>query len=391
MSTKAIFTQLHEEGKLRLPCLIILLLFICFIGKSISSDKPTIKKKRPPDYTGVWTVQNPDGTKYEGNFVNGKAHGTIFIWDSQGRLLRQGLHHHGKTHGAWTWYHENGDIWFIRIYSNEQIIREIHYENQKVIADGGYRNKKPWNGTFYDWHYINKGKKSYHELRDGKPWNGDFWTPLPKPESPWPKKYEPFGVVRQLPDTPEIFGPKKVTFKDGKIVKEIPEEEPQPPKLPKKLRFDINWPIDNGGRWFNDYDLLLYAYTQLKDVNDGPNLRDIKYKVNELAKALAFPRLPSPMAWQVLIDNKILKDGMTIKEADEILWRPTDRGYDDYNKIREDVMARKEPEDNLWYPTGRGYNNNVGWYYNFQGFHVAPYLTAKIRDGKLYDWRITQK
>jgi antitoxin component YwqK of YwqJK toxin-antitoxin module len=376
MSTKIIFTKLHEQRKLHVLYLVILLLFICFIGKSISADKPTPEKKRPQDYTGVWTVTNPDGTKYEGNFVNGKAHGTTFIWDNQGRLLRQGLYNQGKTHGAWTWFHENGDIWFIRIKSNGQTIREIHYENQKVVADGEYRNNKPWNGTFYG------GKNTYHELRDGKPWNGDFWTPLPKPESSRPKEWEPFSVIHQLPETPEEQGSKKVTFKDGKIVQKIPEEKSQIPKSPKILRFDINWPIDNGGRWFSDYDLLRYAYFQLKDVNDGPNLRDIKYKVNELAKALARPRPPSPFAWQVLIDNKILKDGMTIEEADGILGHPTDRGYNGYNKVREDVMTRKEPEDNLW---------NVGWYYNFWDFHVAPYLTAKIRDNKLYDWEITQK
>ena len=85
MSTKIILTQLHEEGKLHIPYLVILLLLICFIEKSISADKPTIEKKRPPDYTGVWTVQQSDGRKYEGNFVNGKAHGTTFLWDSQGR------------------------------------------------------------------------------------------------------------------------------------------------------------------------------------------------------------------------------------------------------------------------------------------------------------------
>ncbi len=53
-------------------------------------------------------------------------------------------------------------------------------------------------------------------------------------------------------------------------------------------------------------------------------------------------------------------------------------------------MTRKEAEDILLYSTDRGYNS-VGWYYNYQGFHVAPYLTAKIRDKKLYDWRITRK
>ena len=74
---------------------------------------------------------------------------------------------------------------------------------------------------------------------------------------------------------------------------------------------------------------------------------------------LVRPKAPSPLAWNILIEHGVLKDGMSMKEARGILGPPT---------YQEEV--------------------HVGWYFNFDGRHVFPGLTAALEDGVLKNWQV---
>ena len=68
------------------------------------------------------------------------------------------------------------------------------------------------------------------------------------------------------------------------------------------------------------------------------------------------------IVWDVLIKTRTLKDGMSLAEAEELLGPPT----------------RKD-------------GKSVGWYSNPMGFHVAPYLHAKIFWNGLGEWKNTSR
>ncbi|MFN0128598.1 MAG: hypothetical protein ACKV19_18150 [Verrucomicrobiales bacterium] len=66
------------------------------------------------------------------------------------------------------------------------------------------------------------------------------------------------------------------------------------------------------------------------------------------------------MVWEVLIQTRSLKDGMSLAEAEALLGPP----------------ARKD-------------DKSVGWDYNINGWHVAPCLHAKVWKDALAEWKIT--
>ena len=127
---------------------------------------------------GKRTTYYENGQKhFECEFKEGKAHGLEYLWDEQGNLIRLGSQSYGKGHGAYSWWDKDGKLRFVRINCDGQIIREIHYKKHNVVADGQYKDKKPWNGTFRDWHWKNGNEAFYHEIRNGQPWRGWFWVP----------------------------------------------------------------------------------------------------------------------------------------------------------------------------------------------------------------------
>ncbi|MCY2967133.1 MAG: hypothetical protein NT069_26430, partial [Planctomycetota bacterium] len=75
------------------------------------------------------------------------------------------------------------------------------------------------------------------------------------------------------------------------------------------------------------------------------------------------PHLPgNRVVWEVLIKTRTLKDGMSLAEAEELLGPPT-----------------------------RMSDKFVGWYFNPNGKHVAPYLHAKVWQDGLAEWKLTNQ
>jgi antitoxin component YwqK of YwqJK toxin-antitoxin module len=187
-----------------LPVSVILCAVACTMTTLPSSET------RPPDFTGTWVTQHPNGErKSKFDFLNGNAHGKHYLWDASGNLEREGWYWSGAAHGAWSFWDSDHRLVFVRINANGTIVREIHYDNNLVVADGEYRNDSPWNGSFRDWDYRNGTNVVYHELREGRPWSGWFWTPLP-------------SVFPTRPRSTEI---KRERFENGKIVSEVPLQE----------------------------------------------------------------------------------------------------------------------------------------------------------------------
>ncbi len=322
------------------------------VGETLQS-----KGKPPPGFTGTWTTHHPKGEKYiQAEFVNGKLHGMHYEWTSEGQLRRHGMYYDGKMHGAWTYFDSNGDMKFIRIEEKGEMIRQIYYEKLKIVADGGYQNRKAWDGTFPAWH---TGKVLYNEMRDGKPWEGDFSTRFLRNNSH--ETAPRYTFVRSRREKNKR--PERVIFKAGKMVKQIPEVESEGLQSGEKARFDIGWP-ERTGVWLADEDVLRYAVEHLEDLDYEPNLpddylnpryqdlRDVKYKLGALALRLARPRQASPVAWRYLVDSEVLKDGMSLKEAIGILGNPTDKEGD-----------------------------RISWRIEWQSRVSPPGLTARVRAG----------
>ena len=108
-------------------------------------------------------------------------------------------------------------------------------------------------------------------------------------------------------------------------------------------------PVSNEVILKNSYELL----------KKRPDDKELRRQTRELAKALVQPREPSPLAWQILIEEGLIKDGMPLATARLILGKPT------YEK-----------------------DGKVIWYFNHQGFHVHPGLQATVDGTTLKDWAL---
>jgi len=118
--------------------------------------------------------------------------------------------------------------------------------------------------------------------------------------------------------------------------------------------FDL--PADRDGRPFSSEEILQNSLEVLKDKPEDKVLRS---RIIRLSRVLAQPQAPSSTAWQILIDEKVLHDGMSVKEARHILGMETHRK-----------------------------DGDIRWYFNFNGRHVHPGLRATFKDNKLFEWRV---
>ena len=100
-----------------------------------------------------------------------------------------------------------------------------------------------------------------------------------------------------------------------------------------------------------------------KALNEKPNDQTVQQEAGALATRLA-PDLPgNPKVWRVLLKTRTLKDGMSLAGAMKLLGLPTEKSDED-----------------------------VGWYFNPYGLHVAPYLRAKVtKEGRLAEWKIINR
>jgi hypothetical protein len=121
--------------------------------------------------------------------------------------------------------------------------------------------------------------------------------------------------------------------------------------LPRDPQRGIPIPISNEV-------ILRNSHTLLKE---HPDDKELKHQTVQFAKALVRPQAPPPLAWQILIEQGVLKDGMSMKEARRVLGRPT---YDKEGHVR--------------------------WYFNFHGMHVYPGLGAELQDGALKNWTLSE-
>ena len=97
-------------------------------------------------------------------------------------------------------------------------------------------------------------------------------------------------------------------------------------------------------------------------LNEKPDDPTARQDAAALAVRLA-PHLPkNRMVWEVLIKTRSLKDGMSLKEAEELLGPPARRS-----------------------------DKFVGWYANPDSKHVTPYLRANVRKDGLAKWTLTNQ
>jgi hypothetical protein len=97
-------------------------------------------------------------------------------------------------------------------------------------------------------------------------------------------------------------------------------------------------------------------------MQNSPKDKQLRQRAVVLAKALALARPPSVLSWKVLLETGILKDGLPIQDAQELLGPATDQS-----------------------------NQTIGWYFNPYGRHVAPYLFAQKTKGGLSGWKIGRR
>jgi hypothetical protein len=93
---------------------------------------------------------------------------------------------------------------------------------------------------------------------------------------------------------------------------------------------------------------------------EKPNDYVLKTDAADLAKRIAPHSKGNRTVWQVLLDTKVLEDGMTVERAEKLLGPATE----------------KSPE-------------RLGWYFNpNHQRHVAPYLGARITEKGLVGWKL---
>ncbi|MFL5244804.1 MAG: hypothetical protein ACJ8FY_22110 [Gemmataceae bacterium] len=95
----------------------------------------------------------------------------------------------------------------------------------------------------------------------------------------------------------------------------------------------------------------------------------LRQEASELAKNLAKHK-PGKIVWQVLLTTGVLKDGMSIKEAEKLLGPATGTG------------------DRHIEPAKGTTDRQIEWYFNPDNRHVAPNLTAKVTKDGLSGWQI---
>lgn len=96
---------------------------------------------------------------------------------------------------------------------------------------------------------------------------------------------------------------------------------------------------------------------------EKPDAADVRKEAAGLAAKLA-PDLPgNRLVWGMLVKAGVLKDGMTLKDAERLLGPPTDHS-----------------------------GTAVGWYHNpGHRLHVAPYLHARVTGDGLTDWKLNSR
>jgi len=88
----------------------------------------------------------------------------------------------------------------------------------------------------------------------------------------------------------------------------------------------------------------------------------VRKEAADLAARLA-PDLPgNRMVWGMLLKTGVLKDGMTLTDAEKLLGPPTDKS-----------------------------GTVVGWYFNPANRHVAPYLHAQPTEDGWTGWKLTSR
>jgi hypothetical protein len=110
-----------------------------------------------------------------------------------------------------------------------------------------------------------------------------------------------------------------------------------------------------------DTDLRLLGLVE-KALNEKPNDDAVRADAAALAIRLA-PDLPgNPLIWRVLLKTRTLKDGLSLVDAEKLLGPPTDKS-----------------------------DRQVGWYFNPHDRHVAPYLSAKVTNQGLAEWKLSNR
>jgi predicted RNase H-like nuclease (RuvC/YqgF family) len=98
-----------------------------------------------------------------------------------------------------------------------------------------------------------------------------------------------------------------------------------------------------------------------KALQKNPGDPKFREEAEELAKRVA-PRHPGKLVWEVLRTTGVLKEGMSLKEAEKLLGPAT---------------AKSDRE--------------VEWYFNPNHRHVAPNLTASVTRAGLSGWKIDMR
>jgi hypothetical protein len=98
-------------------------------------------------------------------------------------------------------------------------------------------------------------------------------------------------------------------------------------------------------------------------MREKPDDRSLRTDAADLAKRIAPHSKGNRTVWQVLLDTKVLDDGMTVERAEKLLGPATE----------------KSPE-------------RLGWYFNpNHQRHVAPFLGAGVTEKGLVGWKLTSR
>ncbi len=100
-------------------------------------------KQPPPNYTGLWTINRPGGSRIEIGYVNGIPNGVYRYWHEFGTCLRDGFKKNGQWHGTLVTRSADGTVLDVSEFDEGTGVYRIFNSNHQLTDEVPLLRGKP--------------------------------------------------------------------------------------------------------------------------------------------------------------------------------------------------------------------------------------------------------